>query len=55
MVKNVHFNQMTVMADGKGDSDMVEEGQLIEWILENEPSILVEVSKFWVFNVFSLT
>ena len=28
---------------------------MIDWILENEPLILVEISKFWLFNAFSLS
>jgi hypothetical protein len=28
---------------------------MIDWIIDNEPMILVEVSKFWLFNCFSQT
>lgn len=46
---------MTVRLDDKGEADLIDEEVLIEWILENEPQILVEVAKFWVYDVFSLT
>lgn len=32
-----------------------EEQQIIEWILENEPQIIVEISKFWLYNSFTLS
>jgi hypothetical protein len=35
--------------------DTLEENVLMEWILENEPLILVEISKFWLYNAFSLS
>ena len=32
-----------------------EEKQFIDWVIENEPSCLIEISQFWLFNSFSLT
>ena len=27
----------------------------MEWILDNEPQILIEISKFWIYNSFSIS
>lgn len=35
--------------------DSVESQLLIDWILENEPLILIEISKFWLYHSFSLS
>lgn len=52
MIKNIHFNQMTASSE---EQDSIEEQVLMDWILENEPQIIVEISKFWVYNSFSLS
>ena len=35
--------------------DSVESTLLMDWVLENEPLILIEISKFWLYNSFSLS
>jgi len=49
MIKNIQLEKMT-NANQSLDSQL-----MMDWILENEPLILVEVSKFWLFNSFSLS
>ena len=34
--------------------DSVESQILMDWVLENEPMILIDISKFWLYNSFSL-
>ena len=34
--------------------DSVESKLLMDWVLENEPLILIEISKFWLYHSFSL-
>lgn len=48
MIKNIQLEKMTKMGDS------VESQLLMDWILENEPLIMIEVSKFWLYNSFSL-
>lgn len=49
MIKNIQLSDMT------GGEYSSEGALLIEWILENEPQILIEISKFWVYNAYSLS
>ena len=49
MIKNIQLEKMTQMGDS------VESKLLMDWVLENEPLILIEVSKFWLYNSFSLS
>ena len=35
--------------------DSVESKLLMDWVLENEPLILIEISKFWLYHSFSLS
>ena len=49
MVKNIQYSQLT-----KGSEEKSEDDTLIEWILENEPNIIIEVARFWVYNAYSI-
>ncbi len=49
MIKNIQLEKMTQMGDS------VESKLLMDWVLENEPLILIEISKFWLYNSFSLS
>jgi hypothetical protein len=49
MIKNIQLEKMTKMGDS------VESKLLMDWVLENEPLILIEISKFWLYHSFSLS
>jgi len=52
LVKNVHYNHYTYEGE---EAEMFEEKYLLEWILENEPQTLLEVSQFWITNAYTLS
>lgn len=53
MLKNILLEKLTVSAEP--NEAYPEETLLMDWILENDPQIIVEISKFWVYHAFSLS
>ena len=53
MLKNILLEKLTVSTEPK--EAYPEETLLMDWILENDPQIIVEISKFWVYHAFSLS
>ncbi len=40
--------------DSSLEDELREEQVLIEWIQENESSIIIEVAAFWIYNAYSI-
>jgi hypothetical protein len=53
MLKNILLEKLTV--SGEPNEAYPEETLLMDWILENDPQIIVDISKFWVYHAFSLS
>jgi len=52
MLKNIQLEKLTISSGSV--SNYPEESLLMDWILENDPNILVEICKFWIYHAFSL-